>query len=147
MRGIEVMFDFLCQRSLASGLLLITLSLCGSCVISGCHRVKESQPDVLITHEFAPEPPTVGPFKLTIRVTDSNHQPISGAHITVEANMSHAGMAPVDAFAGEVERGVYRVPMDLTMSGDWVLLADIILPDGRRVQHQIDVKGVAPAQK
>ena len=140
------MFDFHCQR-LASGLLLLILSLSSSCLRCGCHKVQEAQPDVLITHAFDPEPPIVGPVKLTLRVTNSRRQPVSGALIKVEGNMSHAGMAPVYGSGRELERGVYQVPLEFTMSGDWVLLADITLADGREVQRQIDVKGVPTAHK
>ncbi len=69
---------------------------------------------------------------------------MTGAQVKVEANMSHAGMAPVFADASEAAPGRYQAQLEFTMSGDWVLLIDLTLPDGRRLQRQIEVKGVRP---
>lgn len=59
--------------------------------------------------------------------------------------MSHAGMAPVFADAVEFEPGLYRSKIELTMAGDWVILAHLTLPDGLKVERQFEIKGVAPA--
>jgi hypothetical protein len=78
-------------------------------------------------------------------VTDASGKPLSGAHINIEGNMSHAGMAPVFADAGAVEPGRYRANMELTMAGDWVVLVHLTLPEGAKVERQFEIKGVAPA--
>jgi hypothetical protein len=69
---------------------------------------------------------------------------VAGAQITLEGNMSHAGMVPVFVEAREVEPGSYRATMDLSMGGDWVVLVHITLPDGRKLERQFEIKGVAP---
>jgi len=58
--------------------------------------------------------------------------------------MSHAGMVPVFAEAREGEPGRYRATMNLSMAGDWVVLVHITLPDGRKLERQFEIKGVAP---
>jgi hypothetical protein len=112
--------------------------------LAGCRKGAEAQTDVLIAHEIAPQPPLVGIATVSLKVTDKAGRSLSGAKITIEGNMSHAGMAPVFAEAGEVAPGLYQAHLEFNMSGDWVLLIDLTLPDGRRLQRQLEVKGVRP---
>lgn len=79
---------------------------------------------------------------LTIR--DRSRQPVRGAVFQVEAFMPHPGMAPVGAAAVERGDGVYDVSLRLTMRGDWTLLVNGTLPDGRRLSRRIEVPGVRP---
>jgi hypothetical protein len=69
-------------------------------------------------------------------------KPVSGAQVSLEGDMTHAGMAPVFADAHEVAPGQYRGNLTLNMPGDWVLLLHIRLPDGRELEDQIDIRGV-----
>ena len=57
--------------------------------------------------------------------------------------MSHAGMAPVFADARETEPGRYQSRMELSMAGDWIILARMTLKDGRKLDRQFEIKGVA----
>jgi hypothetical protein len=56
--------------------------------------------------------------------------------------MSHPGMAPVFAEAQEIEPGRYRAVIDLSMAGDWYVLAHVTLADGRKLDQQFEIKGV-----
>jgi len=98
--------------------------------------------DLNLTHEVSPKLPRIGQTTITLRLTDSSAKPISGAHITVEANMSHAGMTPVFANATEVEAGKYRAVVELSMPGDWVVIAHATLADGRKLDQQFEINGV-----
>jgi len=119
------------------------MSLCLFCLfVAGCHIQPDT--DVKIAPEVEPRPPRVGQVTITVRVTRAD-KPITGAQMKLEANMSHAGMAPVFADAREVEPGIYRANMELTMAGDWIVSVSIILPEGTKVYRQFDVTGVAPA--
>jgi hypothetical protein len=57
--------------------------------------------------------------------------------------MSHAGMAPVLADATEVEKGNYRAMIELSMAGDWIVEAHVTLADGRKLDQQFEINGVA----
>ena len=62
----------------------------------------------------------------------------------MEADMSHAGMGPQFAEALEMEDGGYRAAMRFQMAGDWVILLHVTLPGGKKLERQIDVRGVRP---
>jgi hypothetical protein len=101
--------------------------------------------DVSVEWTMTPSPPIVGtPVLGEITLRDRAHRPVPGATLQVVGLMSHPGMAPV--FPGVTERGegVYQVHLQFTMSGDWILLVTGLLPDGRRLSHQIDVANARP---
>jgi YtkA-like len=79
-------------------------------------------------------------------LADTSTRPVSGAHITLEAEMSHAGMAPVFEEAEETAPGQYRVHLKFAMAGDWVILLHIRTPGGQSLERQFDVGGVRPNQ-
>jgi len=56
--------------------------------------------------------------------------------------MSHPGMVPVFADAREVQPGSYLSTMQLSMAGDWDVVAHVTLPDNRKLDHQFEIKGV-----
>ena len=56
--------------------------------------------------------------------------------------MSHPGMAPVFAETTEVGAGRYQGRLNLSMDGDWVLLAHVTLADGRTVVQQVGLERV-----
>jgi YtkA-like protein len=104
--------------------------------------MSETPPDLVFESKIAPDPPRTGPVTVTLKLADSVGRPIDGAKINLEGNMSHPGMRPVFSEAREVEPGRYEAALEFTMRGDWVILFHLTLPDGRRMQRQIDVKGV-----
>lgn len=97
---------------------------------------------------IVPDPPAAGPLRIALELSDQGtrgmRQPLSGAMVRVEGNMSHPGMEPVLATAREVAPGHYEAPLSLTMAGDWILFVDAELPDGRKLHRQIDLPGVRP---
>ena len=114
----------------------------------GCrrHRQGTTQSNLTVSYEVSPLPARVGnDVTITIRMKDASEKPIDGAHIKLEANMSHAGMAPITAEANETGPGRYETRMKLTMAGDWQVLVLLTLPDDREVDQQFEIKGVAPA--
>ncbi len=56
--------------------------------------------------------------------------------------MSHAGMSPVFGRAKEGKPGGYNGRLELSMAGDWIILLHVTLADGRKLERQIEVKGV-----
>jgi hypothetical protein len=86
----------------------------------------------------------VGVATVTLKLAGRALKPIAGARVTIEADMSHAGMSPRFADAKEAEPGRYQADVEFQMAGDWVILLHITLPDGRRLERQFDVRGVQP---
>jgi len=81
-------------------------------------------------------PPVPGADTLTITLTDAANQPISGASMSVVADMTHAGMTPESGTGAETEQaGVYTVPINWTMSGDYLLTITAVLPDGTTAEQ------------
>jgi hypothetical protein len=75
--------------------------------------------------------PAVGGGAVTVTVREGE-EPVSGAVVAVQADMTHAGMAPVIADATEAEPGVYRTDeFAFTMAGDWIVTAEVRTQDGR----------------
>lgn len=117
------------------------LLLCAGLFLPAC-RPREPQPDITVEHEIVPDPPSVGRSTVTLHVRDASGRPLSGARVSLEGNMTHAGMRPVFAEARESARGLYWSDFEFTMGGDWVITVRVALPDGRKVEREIDVKGV-----
>jgi hypothetical protein len=122
------------------------VALC-ACVVftQACWWHSDSPPDIVLLHDVSPQPPRVGPVTITLKLTDLPGKPISGADIKLEGNMSHAGMVPVFATATEIGAGSYRANIELSMAGDWNILVHLTLPDGRKLDQQFEIKGVASA--
>jgi hypothetical protein len=56
--------------------------------------------------------------------------------------MTHPGMTPAVATVTGRGHGDSDAALTFSMPGDWVLVATIVLPDGRRFEQRIDVPGV-----
>ena len=119
------------------GLLLVTLL-----ILAGCRRSGQDLSDVGVSLVVNPNPPQVGEALVTLTLSDSAGQPITGAKVELEGNMSHAGMAPTLAQPTEVAPGRYEAPLEFNMAGDWFILVRATLPDGRKLERQVDVPGV-----
>jgi hypothetical protein len=118
------------------------VALCVSLAfLFACRRQEVRLVDLNLTHEVSPQPPRVGPTTIDFTLTDAGKL-VSGAQIKVEANMSHAGMAPIFAEATEEGVGHYRAVIDLSMAGDWVVIAYASLPNGRKIEYRFEINGV-----
>jgi hypothetical protein len=124
------------MRKVGHIVLLLVLAL------SGCARGMQDLPDVGVDLSIEPDPPQVGLATVTVDLTDANGQPIQGAQVELEGNMSHAGMVPVLASAQEIMPGRYQAEMEFTMVGDWFMLVRADLPDGRSMERKVDIPGV-----
>jgi hypothetical protein len=111
--------------------------------LAGCARGSQDLLDVAVDVTVDPIPPQAGPAMVTVNLHDSSDQPISGAAIELEGNMNHAGMVPVLANASEMAPGLYQGSLEFNMAGDWFILVRADLPDGRSMEHRVDLPGVA----
>ncbi len=91
----------------------------------------------------SPSPPTAGPLTVALKLAEGT-KPVAGAEVRLEGTMTHPGMAPVSSVARETSPGSYEARMDLSMAGDWILLVDARLADGRTLKRQIELPGVRP---
>ena len=106
---------------------------------SGCARASQQvdSADVQISMTAIPFPPHIGESRLVIQVANKAGKPIDDAHLAIKGDMTHAGMAPVLAEVdGGGEDGVYTIPFEWTMAGDWVVTVDLQLPDGTNAQER-----------
>ena len=130
-------------------MLLRRNSLIALCVwlalAQGCRQQGEWSLNLTLAHEVSPHPPRVGQVTITLSLTDASGTPVSGAQISLEGNMLHAGMVPVFAGANETAPGRYQSKMELSMAGDWYVLVHVTLPDNRKFDRQFEIKGVATA--
>jgi hypothetical protein len=125
---------------------LSVLAMSPAFVAIGCRKPANASGDVSgdisIEESITPQPVRAGTGTISFQLKNAAHQLLSGARVQVEGDMNHPGMAPVFSDAVEVSPGGYKAPLDFTMGGDWVVLFHITLSDGRKVERQIDVKGV-----
>ena len=122
--------------------LLASLGLAATFLVIACHKPAGTFSAVTIEHQITPQPVKVGPAIITLRLADATGNPMTGARITLEGNMSHAGMSPVFGEAKEAEPGRYQAPLEFTMPGDWIILIHITAAGGQKLERQFDVKGV-----
>ena len=109
-----------------------------------CHRLPNTSRGVTVEFQIKPKPVRVGPVVVRLTLTDAGNHPVTGSRITIEADMSHAGMSPVFAQADEVGPGHYESHLSLAMAGDWVIMLHGTLPNGEKLERQFDVRDVRP---
>lgn len=126
----------------STGAVLLLLLVLGSGL--GCQSSTDTEPDIQLSWDIDPDPPRVGVSTIEVELQDSTRQPVEGARVTLEGNMSHPGMQPVIAQATELKPGTYSAEMDITMAGDWFILVTSELKDSTEVEHQINLPGVLP---
>lgn len=108
--------------------------------ITGCRAQVQSSEDAGVTIDLAVEPDEliVGNALFTVRLTDQAGEPIDGAIVEVRGDMTHAGMSPVLASTSEGEAGLYRIPFEWTMGGDWLIDVTVTLAEGGTVQERFE---------
>ena len=81
----------------------------------------------------------VGETRLQITLTDANGSRSLRKKIDVRGDMNHAGMQPVLAEITTGENGVYDVPFEWTMGGDWIVTVKVTMPDGTTAEQRFDL--------
>jgi hypothetical protein len=133
------------RKRLQTDLSVLLLALWACWLVVACHRTAQAR-DLTFESSLSPRRAAVGrPALLELRVLDAAGRPVLGAHLRVEAQMSHPGMAPFLATATERGNGVYEVPLRFSMAGDWIVLVTGSLSNGDKVEYRVDVPGVRPA--
>ncbi len=91
-----------------------------------------------------PQPPVTGLARLEIRIRDAQGRALAATAVGLEANMTHPGMKPSFATARRERPDRWLAEVELTMAGDWVVLVDARLEDGRTVRRSLPLPGVEP---
>jgi len=110
----------------------------------GCSRSSRAASDVSFVLASDPQPPRVGHNTFTVTLTSQAGQPVPGAHVSLEGDMSHPGMSPAFADAKEIAPGKYQAGLDLNMLGDWTIIAHIQLPSGRTFDRETKFQNLQP---
>lgn len=127
----------------------IGLSIILALSLAACRQSQQTPPQdenaITIDLQVSPEPPITGDATLVITLTDKDGQPVRNAMLEVRGDMTHAGMQPVSAVAEESRPdGIYRVPFQWSMSGDWIVTVNVTLPDGKTAQKTFDLTVANP---
>ena len=108
-------------------------------LMTGCARMSQQgveEQDVKIELVTPMQPSVLGSSQIELRVTDMAGRPINDAVLELKGDMTHAGMVPILASVSGGENGLYSVPFEWTMAGDWILIVGVNLPDGRYAERQ-----------
>ncbi len=111
--------------------------------LAACAPKPDDTADVNVTCTVTPMPARVGPAIVDLKLTEKG-RPLTSAKLRVEGHMNHAGMVPSQATVHENGEGLYRAELELTLRGDWILVVDADLADGRTLERTFDVRGVIP---
>jgi hypothetical protein len=117
---------------------------CGVLILSGCRQSAQPtatpNPDIHIELTIPEDSFVVGQTILLITLRDAGGAPIDGARIEVRGDMNHAGMVPSLGGVEGGAAGLYAVPFNWTMGGDWFLDVQVTLPDGREAARRFDLR-------
>ncbi|MFY9622124.1 MAG: FixH family protein [Pyrinomonadaceae bacterium] len=138
----EVPWGNRCRASVRRSHFVISCVCVLALLVSACQQSPESSPSVTIAYEISPQPARIGPATITLRLSDPSGAAVTGARVTLEGNMSHAGMSPVFSEAKEIERGRYQAQFEFSMAGDWIVSVHSTLSDGKKLESHFEIKGV-----
>ncbi len=106
-----------------------TLLLVFVVLLASCRQQQLSSADV--TLDMSASDKRVGETTLLVRVSDRDGKALSNpGTLSLRGDMDHAGMAPVLARAESAVDGVFSVPFEWTMNGNWIVEAKLTLPNG-----------------
>ncbi len=74
-----------------------------------------------------------------MRLNDPAGASIDDARLSLRGDMTHAGMVPVLAETEGGTDGLYRLPVEWSMAGEWILTVEAVLPDDTRVAREFDL--------
>lgn len=131
------------SRSLIAALTVALMLLLAGCGGSATPTpivipVEPTEPSYIVMVRSDPFPYAVGSATLIVTVTTGDDSPVTGLTVSARGDMTHAGMAPVLGDGTEGDPGVYSIPWEWTMAGDWLIDITLRAPDGTEVVQTID---------
>jgi hypothetical protein len=112
-----------------------------SSVLSSCSKESAASHLVALRCEVK-SPERIGLNTVTCKLSGEAQKPVSGARISLEADMTHAGMSPTFGEAKETSPGTYFGVIDLNMRGDWVVMVHVVMADSARLDQEIHVRNL-----
>lgn len=126
-----------------SHLLLAVCAVLAIPLAAGCLRSAAGSGNAVIEINLVTER-VMGPATIEVGVKREDGAPVDKAEVVVRGDMNHAGMNPVIAQTKNVASGKYLTEdFRFTMAGDWIVTAQVTLPNGEKAEKTIDIKGVA----
>lgn len=123
------------KRKLAAVMVAVGLAI----ILAGCRESAQPTPTVLPVDSAAqsatvnvrvnPSPSVVGEAELVVTVTEGA-SPVTGLVVNASGDMNHAGMSRVLGTGTEGDAGVYTIPWEWTMGGEWFVAVHVIWPGG-----------------
>jgi hypothetical protein len=107
--------------------------------VQSCSKSSRANNDIAFSCVSNPQPPRTGRNIFTVSLTGPAAEPVAGAHMSLEGDMSHPGMSPVFGEAKETSPGRYQGTLDLSMLGDWTILFHITLTNGRTFDRDVKI--------
>lgn len=122
---------------------MITILLVLMIAVAGCREEATPTPEAqqspyIMSLDVEPSPAAVGETMLIFTVREERSPLIGGAKVSVRGDMNHAGMEPVFGEVDEDIDGLYWVPFEWTMAGEWILTVTIDFADGSTAQETFD---------
>jgi len=108
---------------------------------SGCSRESETSRQIALRCAIE-SPEKVGRNTITCKLSDEAQKPLAGARLSLEGNMTHAGMSPTFGEAKEISSGTYSGIIDLNMRGDWVVTVHVVMADSSKLDKEINVRNL-----
>lgn len=123
--------------------LLIMMLVVGALLLTSCRQQETPttlDDDALLisVEDSGAGDVTTGESTLVVTVEDSAGNPVTDATVSVRGDMTHAGMSPVLRESDDGANGIYEVPFEWTMGGDWIVDVVVTLPDGSEHQRSFD---------
>lgn len=82
----------------------------------------------------------VGESALQVTVRDGAGLAVVGAAVQARGDMTHPGMAPIFGVGVENEPGIYDVPLNFNMGGDWIITIDVTSANGLTASQQVSLQ-------
>ena len=108
----------------------------------GFSKSSQANNGIAFACERNPQPPRTGRNTFTVSLTGPAGEPVAGARVSLEGDMSHPGMSPVFGEAKETSPGRYQGTLDLNMLGDWTILFHITLTSGRTFDRDVKIQNL-----
>lgn len=131
-----------CDRKL----ILAASGIIGSALLLAACDSHARKPQALtVQYRISPDPPRPGPAKVSLGLAEPDNRPLTGAHLKLEGDMSHPGMAPEFGEFTETKPGFYEGSLRFSMAGDWVILVRGTLANGEPLEElHLSVPRVRP---